>query len=100
MPFLAVVELADIAAGIGGFNIQGEHGHDLAGYSVASAGDINGDGIDNLIVGAYAGVYILFGKTDGFASPVDLGIVGSGAGGFKIDAEGTLAPVLGDVDGD
>ena len=46
MPFPAVVDLDDIAAGSGGFQIAG------AGGSVSDAGDVNGDGIDDLIVGA------------------------------------------------
>lgn len=32
--------------------IVGEHDGDLAGYSVSSAGDIDGDGLDDLIIGA------------------------------------------------
>jgi signal transduction histidine kinase len=40
------VDLADIAAGRGGFKILGENAGDEAGTSVSSAGDVNGDGID------------------------------------------------------
>jgi hypothetical protein len=33
--------------------INGESAGDESGYSVSSAGDVNGDGLDDLIVGAY-----------------------------------------------
>ena len=35
-----------------GFKIQGESGNDLAGLSVSGRGDFNGDGIDDVIIGA------------------------------------------------
>jgi hypothetical protein len=46
------IDLTTIAAGTGGFAIYGEDAHDRSGDSVASAGDINGDGSDDLIIGA------------------------------------------------
>jgi hypothetical protein len=57
-----------------GFVIVGESTDDRSGYSVSNAGDVNGDGLDDLIVGAYraslsgksqAGKsYVVFGKKD------------------------------------
>jgi hypothetical protein len=44
--------LSAIATGTGGFVINGESINDHSGYSVSSAGDVNGDGLDDLIVGA------------------------------------------------
>lgn len=46
---------ATIAAGIGGFVIHGQDINDLSGWSVASAGDINGDGFGDLIIEAIGG---------------------------------------------
>ncbi|VVM18271.1 hypothetical protein BSPWISOXPB_3038 [uncultured Gammaproteobacteria bacterium] len=56
---------------------------DRSGHAVSSAGDINGDGLDDLIVGAYGAnpngidsgkAYIIFGKTD--TNAVDLAKLG------------------------
>ena len=50
--FGAAIDLVNVAAGIGGFVIHGADADDLSGRSVSSAGDINGDGFDDLIIGA------------------------------------------------
>ncbi|HEV2747846.1 MAG TPA: hypothetical protein VGW34_11180 [Allosphingosinicella sp.] len=104
-----------------GFIIQGDESFDLAGSSVSSAGDVNGDGLDDMIVGArYGGggggaageAYVIFGRTSGFgtADPAgrkvvdltglsaDLGVVIQGdAGG---DEAGSSVSSAGDVNGD
>ncbi len=68
---LSTVNLVDVALGSGGFKIVGENASDFAGNSVSSAGDVNGDGFDDLIVGAQlndaggtnAGAgYVIFGR--------------------------------------
>ncbi|SGZ76788.1 Flagellar hook-length control protein FliK [Bathymodiolus thermophilus thioautotrophic gill symbiont] len=111
----AVVNLSVIASGMGGFVINGENTFDLSGSSVSSAGDVNGDGLDDLIVGAdnastvtsaYAGKsYVVFGKK-GSTTAVNLSAIASGTGGFVINGENTFdlsgssVSSAGDVNGD
>jgi hypothetical protein len=42
--------IADANNPLGGFVINGEAANDYSGSSVSSAGDVNGDGLDDLIV--------------------------------------------------
>ena len=41
--------------GLDGFVVNGAVAYDQSGYSVASAGDVNGDGIADLVIGANNG---------------------------------------------
>ena len=108
------VNLDDVANGTGGFRIIGEASNDYAGFSVSSAGDVNGDGVDDVIVGAFGedtggnragAAYVVYGATGGFSS-VNLVDVAGGTGGFKITGEtafdraGWSVSSAGDVNGD
>ena len=76
----SAVELSDVEgdANASGFVINGVSGFDQSGYSVSGAGDVNGDGFDDLIVGTRyndpnsiyssddpGASFVVFGKTDG-----------------------------------
>ena len=111
-----IVQLSAIADDTdhAGFIIKGVDAIDHSGRSVSGAGDINGDGLDDLIVGARfadpngatssGASYLVFGKSDGSAvelSLVELGINGfviNGAGGD--DQSGRSVSGAGDVNGD
>ena len=79
--FAASLDLAALD-GTNGFRLDGIDADDRSGVSVAGAGDVNGDGIDDLIIGApgadpggryYAGEsYVVFGSAAGFAASLDL----------------------------
>jgi VCBS repeat-containing protein len=113
------LDLSSLAASQG-FIIQGDTAYDQAGFSVSSAGDVNGDGFDDLIVGANAGddggtsageAYVVFGTASGFGTTVggrnviDLTTL-SAAQGFIIqgaaagDQAGASVSSAGDVNGD
>ncbi|MFP6743352.1 MAG: calcium-binding protein, partial [Alphaproteobacteria bacterium] len=64
-----VVSASDLADGTQGFRLTGEYAGNRVGFSVSGAGDVDGDGFDNVIVGAYTngdalpggGAYVVFG---------------------------------------
>jgi len=97
--------------------VDGAYGSSLTGFSVSSAGDVNGDGFDDVIVGAqyatptgyadrYSGqAFVIFGSGAGFASTISVTAL-NGADGFAIDgadvfhAAGESVSAAGDVNGD
>ena len=124
---IADIELAAIQASTndGGFVLNGVNAFDNSGRSVSSAGDVNGDGFDDIIIGAYraepdgdgvVGVnhgvsYVVFGNSDGDGEAVELsaiadneGFVINGASGgvglFAGDQSGISVSGAGDINGD
>src|SRR4028118_857768 len=101
--------------GSNGFAINGIAAYDESGRSVSSAGGVNGDGFDDLIIGAfladpngisYAGQsYVVFGSNSGFGANLNLSAL-NGSNGFAIngiaerDLSGTSVSSASDVNGD
>ena len=101
--------------GSNGFQINGIDHSDASGQSVSTAGDFNGDGLDDIIIGAYyadpngkdrAGEsYIIFGTTNFLSPSLDLSSL-NGGNGFQIngidiqDYSGVSVSTAGDFNGD
>ena len=99
-----------------GFRIEGAHTYDDAGSSVSNVGDVNGDGLGDVLVGSpradYQGSesgssYVIYGKSDNTTKVrlADVGTTGN-TDGFRIDGAaytdriGTAVSDAGDMDGD
>src|SRR5262249_28436113 len=101
--------------GQNGFRLDGTNAGDNSGHSVASAGDINGDGFDDLVIGADGAAagnetragetYVVFGKAGGWDPTLDLSSL-DGHNGFRIsgvdpgDQSGWSVKSIGDFNGD
>ncbi len=87
----ATIDLAKL--GSAGITIFGADAGDVSGWSVGSAGDMNGDGFDDLLIGAqyafasgnskpYAGEsYVIFG---GASLPATIDLASLGSAGITI----------------
>src|SRR5689334_4399942 len=102
--------------GSNGFVINGVSASDESGFSVSSAGDVNGDNIYDVIIGAIfadpnginnaGSSYVLFGSTNiGSTGIINLSSL-NGSNGFVIngvafgDESGNSVSLAGDVNGD
>jgi Ca2+-binding RTX toxin-like protein len=109
----AKVDLTDVENGSGGFVINGVAADDRAGGSVSSAGDVNGDGLADILVGAKnddpngadsGAAFVVYGKNS--TGRVELSDVDNGTGGFAIrgvgagDQAGVSVSAAGDLNGD
>ncbi|MFV2060739.1 MAG: hypothetical protein ACC653_08635, partial [Gammaproteobacteria bacterium] len=100
-----------------GFTINGVNAGDLTGNSVKNAGDINNDGVSDIIIGARGKIsaatpgysYVVFGRTAAWPDSFDLSSLAAdttAANGFVIngidsgDFSGWAVSGAGDVNGD
>ena len=108
--FGATLSLGDLD-GSNGFRIEGIDPGDRAGLSIAHAGDINGDGYEDILIGAYMAARkrgetgVIYGRPDGFAPVMTLRML-NGINGFRIDGvdiadqSGWAVSAAGDLNGD
>ena len=114
--FPASLNLSDLD-GTNGFRLNGVAARDRSGFAVSSAGDINGDGLADLLVGApgapngsrSGASYVVFGRdtarTGLFPSSLELSML-DGTNGFRLngvagnDYSGFAVSGAGDVNGD
>lgn len=97
--------------GTDGFRLQGPEADSLVN-AVAGAGDINGDGFDDIIVGSAldgstnnGSAFVVFGSDSGFAADISLGALASDqgfeiAGAADSDGLGLTVNSAGDINGD
>ncbi|MFN2169405.1 MAG: integrin alpha, partial [Anaerolineae bacterium] len=108
-----VIELADLD-GRNGFALNGINAGDRSGWSVSGAGDVNGDGVDDMIIGApdapnndrSGQSYVVFGGQQvGRGGVIELSDL-DGRNGFVLnginarDYSGASVSGAGDVNGD
>lgn len=112
-PLAGACSLAQLANGQTGFGIEGEKSGDYSGYSISSAGDFNGDGIEDLLIGAYGALkigkaYLIYGNNDTSIwqdGHLNLATLANGITGFAVLGEATndafgWSVTAGDYNGD
>lgn len=100
--------------GTNGFVVKGANSSDFSGTSVSDAGDLNGDGVDDLLIGSSqadqgdkqdaGATYVVFGREGDFSAEINLSELGTN--GLTIngiaagDQSGTSVSSLGDINSD
>jgi hypothetical protein len=111
-PLSGTLNLSDLGSTLAGATFNGVVSNDNSGISVSSAGDVNGDGLDDLLIGSSAYVggksYLVYGQPTGspLSGTLNLADVGSTLAGATFngvgyyDNSGISVSSAGDVNGD
>ncbi|MBT3203232.1 MAG: hypothetical protein HN349_02860, partial [Gammaproteobacteria bacterium] len=111
----ASIELSSLD-GSNGFTLKGINDNDRTGGSVSSAGDVNGDGIDDLVISGYNAnytsvtptardTYVIFGMSTDWPMNIELSSL-DGSNGFSLRVQSYLrfslrsVSAAGDINGD
>jgi hypothetical protein len=104
--FPAVIELATLLPENGGDGSTGFvfHDPDSSGLAVTAAGDVNRDGLADLIIDGGAGTFVIYGRKEPRPATFDLSTLlprngGDGTQGFVLSC-GTILGPAGDVNAD
>ena len=97
--FPAEIDLSTLN-GADGFILDGSI-DEYSGFSISAAGDVNGDGISDIVIGApgVGASYVVFGTDQGFPARSSLSTL-DGTDGFAIAGAGSAVSGAGDVNGD
>ncbi len=91
--------------GVNGFAVNGIHSNDTSGYSVSIIDDVNGDNVDDVLIGAphedgsMGQSYVVFGGSHKWPAVINLTGL-NGNNGFAMNGQGFSVSSAGDVNAD